>query len=93
MHATLRNVRSQRSGTFTGACTCQDRAPAALQVEGIVFGVERDELRGPPAVLTSTYVVLWDVEGKNRRGKQPLAVSCWWLVRCRQPRGLCAGCC
>ena len=54
----------------------------ALQVEGIIFGVERDELRGPPAVLTSTYVVLWDVEGKHRRGKQPLAVSCWWLVCC-----------
>ena len=51
--------------------------PYALQVEGIVFGVERDELRGPPATLTSTYVVLWDTEGKNRRGKSPLAVSCW----------------
>jgi G:T-mismatch repair DNA endonuclease (very short patch repair protein) len=77
MHATLRDLRSQmqrhrdRRMHMPRSCAC------ALQVEGIIFGVERDELRGPPAVLTSTYVVLWDVDGKNRRGKQPLAVSCW----------------
>jgi hypothetical protein len=58
-------------------CSWQQRVPNSPQVEGVVFSVEQDELRGPPATLTSTYVILWDRDGLNRKRQRPLSVRCW----------------
>lgn len=50
--------------------------PVLLQLEGVIWNVHQDDFRGPPAVVKTTYHVLWDEKGSTRSKNRNLEVRC-----------------